>query len=71
MERITGKPCSANFVFKKQIEDISELWEILQTKESIFWNHRMFPCSVIMQQKLTTIKSALNAGRFWDTISSK
>lgn len=71
MEKIIGKPCSINFVFKKEIKDISELLEILKSKESIFWNHRMFPCAVIMQQRLTTINNALNRGHFWDTETSK
>lgn len=66
MEKSIGTPCSTNFKFKKRIENVCELYEILETKKSIFWNHRMFPTAVIMQQKLTTINVALKYGHFWD-----
>jgi hypothetical protein len=60
-----GKPCSTNYVFHKKIETMPELFNVLKTEKSIFWNHRPFPTAVIIQQKLITIERALEYGHFW------
>lgn len=61
-----GEKCSRNFIFKKKVESINELMIILENQPSIFWNHRVYPCAVVMQQKLVVIKSAIKYGMVWE-----
>ena len=61
-----GNQCSKNFKFKKRVNTITELMEILQTQPSIYWNHRPYPSAVVIQQKLVVLMSAINYGRIWE-----
>ena len=40
--------------------------EILETQPSIFWNHRPYPCAVVIQQKLIVLIVAIKYGRIWE-----
>ena len=61
-----GNQCSKNFKFKKRVNTITELMEILETQPSIYWNCKPFPCAVVMQQKLVVLMNAINYGRMWE-----
>lgn len=61
-----GARISKNFVLKKQITTIAELYEILETKPSIYWRHKVFPTAVLMQQKICVLATGVKYGIFWD-----
>ena len=61
-----GAKCSKNFVLKKQITTIAEFYEILETKPSIYWRHKVYPTAVLMQQKICVLATGVKYGIFWD-----
>lgn len=61
-----GEQCSLNFKLKKKVVNITQLMEILENQPSIFWNHRPFPCAVVIQQKLIVLDIAMKFGRIWE-----
>ena len=61
-----GNQCSRNFKFKNKIESIGQLMQVLETQPSVFWNHRPFPCAVVVQQKLVVLLIAIKYGRLWE-----
>jgi len=65
-----GAECSKNFVFDKPITSMQELDEVLQTQPSIFWNHRPFPCAVVVNQSFIVLRGAIRFKRLW-TIKAK
>jgi hypothetical protein len=61
-----GAKCSKNFVLKKQITSIAELYAICETQPSIYWRHKIFPTAVLMQQKICELANGLKLGWFWE-----
>ena len=61
-----GEQCSPNFKLKKRVTDFTHLMEILENQPSIFWNHKPYPCAVVIQQKITVIDTAIKFGRIWE-----
>jgi hypothetical protein len=61
-----GNQCSKNFKFKTEVKSITQLMQILDTQPSIFWNHRPYPCAVLIQQKLIVLINAIKYGRIWE-----
>ena len=61
-----GEQCSPNFKLKKKVVNITQLMEILENQPSIFWNHRPYPCAVVIQQKLIVLDLAMKFGRIWE-----
>lgn len=61
-----GEQCSLNFKLKKKVVNITQLMEILENQPSIFWNHRPYPCAVVIQQKLIVLDIAMKFGRIWE-----
>ena len=61
-----GEQCSLNFKLKKKVVNITQLMEILENQPSIFWNHRPYPCAVVIQQRLIVLDIAMKFGRIWE-----
>jgi hypothetical protein len=61
-----GAQCSPNFKLKKKVINITQLMDILENQPSIYWNHRPYPCAVVIQQKLIVLDIAMKFGRIWE-----
>lgn len=60
-----------NYELTEKINGMLQLHIELQTKESIFWRHKMYPTAFIKNWKYNVLWDEINKGNFWETIKSK
>lgn len=58
---------SGNFVLTKKVESLDELWEIINSKPSIFARHKMYPTAFFRSWHLRLCKNWIDNGWLWDT----
>jgi len=54
-----------NFVLRFKIESISQLCIELESMDSIFWRHKMYPTAFISHWSYIRLKKEVKYGNFW------
>ena len=65
-----GDSCSKNFVLKKRIETLDELWKVMSSQQSLFARHRVYPTAFYASWQIRMCVDWLARGWFW-TIEKK
>lgn len=60
-----------NFQIEYRVETFSQLCLILDTKQSIFWRHRMYPTGFIRQWSFNMLSINLKYGNFYHATKIK
>lgn len=60
-----GMRVSRNFILKKKIESLDELYLEITTKKSIFANGKMAPSSFFFNWQIRLVKIWIDRGWFW------
>jgi hypothetical protein len=66
-----SRTLSNNFMLLKKVTSSDKLYELLNSKKSIFFAHKMYPSAWVMSFQYRYVQTRLKAGLFWETIDMR